>query len=106
MPSDSRPIGGSNVRRIASMSDDLSKHCAEDLLRDCKIKYRVLIDGAAIARELLLSGNRLGNFHSSETLRPRTPERPNGVTSSMVLVSAQIIEKMHDDDETPLWGAC
>ena len=91
---------GRNVRRTAYMWDGLDEQNIEEVLTQCKIKYRVCDRLPSVVRELLMSGERLANFQY--LLPPGSSSRP--ATSCMALVSAQVVDDT--SDQTPFWGAC
>jgi hypothetical protein len=89
-------------RRIAYMSGSVGGEEVERELRECKIRYSVIENAAAIAGELLRSGSVLGNFQKpiywkdfSSTSRPLLGGSQMGQAgeSLFILVSAQLVNQ-------------
>ena len=89
-------------RRMAHMSGSVGGAEVESELRECKIRYSVIENAAAIAGELLRSGSILGNFQKPiywkdfpSASRPLLGGSQMGQAgeSLFILVSAQLVNQ-------------
>jgi hypothetical protein len=96
-------------RRMAYLSGSVGGEEVERELRECKIRYSVIENAAAIAGELLRSGNVLGNFQKPlywkdfpSTSRPLLGGSQMGQAgeSLFILVSAQLVNQKRDSPQS------
>jgi len=88
-------------RRMAYMSGSVGGEEVESELRECKIRYSVIENAAAIAGELLRSGSVLGNFQKPiywkdfpSASRPLDGSQTGQASESLfILVSAQLVNQ-------------
>jgi len=96
-------------RRMAYMSGSVGGEEVESELRECKIRYSVIENAAAIAGELLRSGSLLGNFQKPiywkdfpSASRPLLDSSQMGQAgeSLFILVSAQLVNQEMDSPQS------
>lgn len=107
--------GGVRVRRKAYLSGCTASEEVESELRACKIRYSVIENVTAVARELLRSGNVLANLQrpvygedaSSTFLPPPAGSSPIDRESAnlLILVNAQLAQTSGSASETMLSGS-
>ena len=103
------------IKRMAYLSGCTAGEEVESELRACKLRYSVIENVTAVARELLRSGNVLANLQrpvysedaSSPCLRPAAGSSPIDRESAnfLILVNAQLSQTNGSASETMLSGA-
>jgi len=102
-------------RRMAYMSGCVGSEEVESELRECKIRYSVIEDVAAVAGKLLGSGSILGNFQqptfwNCERIAEKKVRETDGSQMGQageglfILVSAQIVNQKRDSHRSRVSG--